>query len=171
MPPEDAVRRKSPQLDAADWKILRFMQRNPEAPIAEVAEAINLSTSPCWRRVQRLKVEGVLRGQRVDLDPRRLGLNCTVYAFVKLANPGHDQWLAFEQHLSSMEEVVSCERVTGAIDYLIKVVTTDVQGYDDFLRYKLLKGAAISDVESHIVVSQSDIDPSLPLGVAEDSTL
>jgi len=165
------VKKKMPQLDAIDWKILRFMQRYPEAPIAEIAEAINLSTSPCWRRVQRLKMEGVLRGQRIDLDPRRLGLNCTVYAFVKLANPGHDQWLDFEQHLSSMEEVVSCERVTGAIDYLIKVITTDVQGYDDFLRHKLLSNGSISDVESHIVVSQMDIDSSLPLSVAEESTI
>ncbi len=161
------MKKKPAQLDAIDWKILRHMQRNPEAPVAELAEAISLSTSPCWRRVQRLKAEGVLLGQQVDLDPARLGLNCTVYAFVKLTRPGHDQMSEFERHVALMEEVVSCERVTGAIDYMIKVVTTDVQGYDDFLRHKLLKGALISNVESHIVVAQMDVDRSLPLNVAE----
>lgn len=165
------MKKKTPQLDAIDWKILRFMQRSPEAPIAEIAEAVSLSTSPCWRRVQRLKAEGVLRGQRIDLEPSRLGLNCTVYAFVKLSTPGHDQWLEFERHLLTMEEVVSCERITGVIDYLIKVITTDVQGYDDFLRFKLLSNASISDVESHIVLSAMELDTSLPLSVAEEATI
>lgn len=161
------MKKKKAQLDAIDWKILRFMQSNPEAPVAELAEAVNLSTSPCWRRVQRLKVEGVLLGQRVELDPGRLGLDCSVYAFVKLNSPGPAQMQRFEQLVSSMDEVVSCERVTGAIDYLIKVITTDIEGYDYFLRHKLLKDSLVSDVESHIVVAHTDVDSSLPLSVAE----
>jgi len=161
------MKKNTAQLDAIDWKILRYIQRNPEAPVAEVAEAVSLSTSPCWRRVQRLKTEGVLRGQRADLDPSSLGLNCSVYAFVKLKSLGTEQMEAFERLVSGMDEVISCERVTGAIDYLIKVITTDIQGYDHFLRHKLLKDSLISDVESHIVVARTEIDTSLPLNVAE----
>ncbi len=161
---------KPAQLDDIDWKILRYMQKNPEAPVAELAEEIGLSTSPCWRRVQRLKAEGVLRGQRVELDPGRLGLNCSVYAFVKLALPGHEQMSVFEQNVALLEEVVSCERVTGVNDYLIKVVTTDVQAYDDFQRHKLMQGGLISSVQSHVVMAHTAVDSSLPLGVAESAS-
>lgn len=164
------MKKKPAQLDDIDWKILRYMQKNPEAPVAELAEEISLSTSPCWRRVQRLKAEGVLRGQLVDLDPSRLGLNCSVYAFVTLASPGHEQMTVFEQNVALMEEVVSCERLTGANDYLIKVVTTDVQAYGDFQRHKLLQGGLVGSVESHVVVECTGVDRSLPLGVAESAS-
>ena len=104
------------------------------------------------------KSRGGFERAAVDLDASGLGLNCSVYAFVKLSSLGSEQMSAFERLVSGMVEVVSCERVTGVIDYLIKVVATDIQGYDHFLRRKLLKELLISDVESHIVVAHTEVD-------------
>ena len=156
-----------PKLDPTDWRILSHLQSAPDTSINDLALAVNLSTSPCWRRVQRLKADGVILGQRLAIDPMAVGLSCTVYAFVKLALPSTDTMQTFEDRIVEMPEVVSCERVTGAIDYLIKVITTDVQGYDRFLREQLLKLQLVSNVESHIVVARSPVSDDLPLRTAE----
>ncbi|MEM9604948.1 MAG: Lrp/AsnC family transcriptional regulator [Pseudomonadota bacterium] len=160
-----------PKLDTVDWRILNHLQTTPDASISDLAHAVNLSNSPCWRRVQRLRSDGVILGQRLAIDPTAIGLNCTVYAFVKLSLPSTDRMDTFEEQVVTMEEVVSCERVTGAIDYLLKIVTTDVQGYDRFLREQLLKMQLVSDVESHIVVARTPVSANLPLRTAEAALL
>ncbi|MEM6986075.1 MAG: Lrp/AsnC family transcriptional regulator [Pseudomonadota bacterium] len=159
------------KLDQTDWRILNHLQSHPDASISDLADAVNLSNSPCWRRVQRLRSDGVILGQRLAIDPQSIGLTCTVYAFVKLAMPNTDSMEAFERQITGMEEVVSCERVTGAIDYLIKIITTDIQGYDRFLRDQLLQLQLVSDVESHIVVARTPVSTDLPLRTAEASRL
>lgn len=155
------------KLDQIDWRILDHLQSNPGAPISDLAQAVNLSNSPCWRRVQRLRADGVILGQQLAIDPQAIGLSCTVYAFIKLGMPSTDNMSAFEREVVGMEEVVSCERVTGAIDYLIKIVTTDIQGYDRFLREQLLRLQLVSDVESHIVIARTPVSTDLPLRTAE----
>lgn len=150
-------------LDAADIRILRILQRDASLPIAEIAREANLSQTPCWRRIKRLKDEKIVAAISARIDREALGLNFVAYAFVKLAVPSRDNMQRFDTMVNIWPEVVMCERITGAVDYLIKVVSTDIKGYDEFLRDKLLDLAIVSDVQSRIVVSTIKDEHQLPI--------
>lgn len=131
--------------------------------MAELAEQVGLSTSPCWRRVRRMQESGVIKGQSAQLERDSLGLGFVVYAFIKLVTPTREALNKFEAIMRVWPEVMLCECMTGAADYLIKVVTTDVQGYDRFLRDKLLATGMVADVQSRIVVHTIKDTTRLPL--------
>lgn len=150
-------------LDPGDVRILKELQSDASRPVAEIAKAVGMSQTPCWRRIKRLKDMGVVRAQVALLDREALGLDFVAYAFVKLALPNRDNMERFDRRIRSWPEVVFCERVTGAVDYLIKVVADDIRAYDDFLRNKLLDNDLVSDVQSRIVVSTVKDTTELPL--------
>lgn len=150
-------------LDPGDVRILKELQRDSSRPVAEIAKVVGMSQTPCWRRIKRLKDVGVIRAQVSLLDREALGLDFVAYAFVKLALPSRENMEHFDQRINNWPEVVFCERVTGAVDYLIKVVVDDIRAYDDFLRYKLLDNELVSDVQSRIVVATVKETTELPL--------
>lgn len=150
-------------LDRFDLRILDLLQHDCTLPLAEVARRVGLSTSPCWRRIKRLQETGLIRRQVAQLDRLQLGLGFVVYAYVQLKDTGRETLEAFEKAVLGWPEVVLCEMMTGAADYLIKVVTTDVQSYDRFLRNKLFTIGLVTDTQSRIVVSTIKDTSSLPL--------
>ncbi len=150
-------------LDLGDVRILKELQHDSSRPIAEIAKRVGMSQTPCWRRIRRLKDMGVIRAQVSLLDREALGLDFVAYAFVKLALPSRENMERFDRRIHGWKEVVFCERVTGAVDYLIKVVVDDIRAYDDFLRYKLLDNDLVSDVQSRIVVATVKESTELPL--------
>lgn len=151
------------KFDRLDLRILDQLQQDASLPMAELAEKVGLSTSPCWRRVRRMQESGLIKGQTVQLDRQSLGLGFVVYAFVKLQTPTRDTLHEFEAIMLTWSEIILCECMTGAADFLIKVVTTDVQAYDRFLRDKLLATALVADVQSRIVVHTAKDTTRLPL--------
>ncbi len=155
-------------LDAIDAKILDLIQRDAGLSVAEVADRVGLSSSPCWRRIKRLEEQGAITRRVTLLDRETLGLNFEVIASVKLSLPSRDNLEAFEKAIDVWPEVVECMTVTGAVDYVIRVVTTDMKAYDDFLRDKLLSLGLVSDVQSRIVVNVSKRTTALPLGLVSD---
>ncbi len=155
-------------LDAIDAKILDLIQRDAGLSVAEVADRVGLSSSPCWRRIKRLEEQGAITRRVTLLDRERLGLGFEVVASVKLSLPSRDNLEAFEKALDGWPEVVECMTVTGAVDFVIRVVTTDMKAYDDFLRDKLLSLGLVSDVQSRIVVKVSKRTTALPLGLVSD---
>jgi Lrp/AsnC family transcriptional regulator len=150
-------------LDPGDIRILRILQRDSSLPIAEVAREAGMSPSPAWRRIKRLKDAGVIRATVALVDRQAVGLNFVAYAFVKLGLPSRTNMDNFDRLVKLWPEVLLCERVTGAVDYLIKVVTDDIEAYDRFLRYKLLDNEFVTDVQSRIVVSTIKDTPALPI--------
>jgi len=150
-------------LDAGDIRILRELQRDASRPVAEIAKAVSMSQTPCWRRIKRLKEAGVIKATVAILDRDALGLDFVSYAFVKLALPSRANMEAFDRMIQVWPEVVFCERVTGAVDYMIKVVVEDMRAYDDFLRFRLLDSELVSDVQSRIVVATTKDSTELPL--------
>lgn len=150
-------------LDPGDLRILRELQRDSARPVAEVAKAVGMSQTPCWRRIKRLKDAGVIRGQVSLLHRESLGLDFVAYAFVKLALPSRENMEVFDRLINGWPEVVFCERVTGAVDYLLKIVAEDIRSYDDFLRYRLLDHELVSDVQSRIVIATVKETTELPL--------
>jgi Lrp/AsnC family transcriptional regulator len=150
-------------LDATDLKILAELQRDASRSVAEIAGAVGLSQTPCWRRIKRMKETGVIRAVTATVDREAVGLLFTSYAFVKLAMPSRANMERFDRLVGIWPEVVTCERVTGAVDYLLKVVAADIKEYDAFLREKLLDCDLVSDVQSRIVVSTVKDTTALPL--------
>lgn len=150
-------------LDAGDLRILRILQRDASLSVADVAREAGMSATPCWRRIKRMKEAGVIRRIAALVDREAVGLGFVSYAFVKLALPSRDNMERFDRLIERWPEVVTCERVTGAVDYLLKVVTDDIKTYDDFLRLKLLDNELVSDVQSRIVVSTVKDTAALPI--------
>ena len=156
-------------IDSVDAKILDLLQDNAGLSVAEIAEKVGLSSSPCWRRIKRMEERGVIHKRVTLLDRNLLGLDFEVVASVKLALPNRDNLNAFETMVQDWAEVSECMTVTGAVDYVIRIVTTDMHAYDDFLRDKLLGSALVSDVQSRIVVRVAKRSTSLPLGLLEQA--
>jgi Lrp/AsnC family transcriptional regulator len=150
-------------LDIGDIRILRIMQRDASQSIAEIARQAGMSQTPAWRRIKRLKDSGIIRDIVALVDREAVGLHFVAYTFVKLGVPSRQNMETFDRLVNRWPEVLVCERVTGAVDYLIKVMAADIQAYDHFLRHKLLDNDLVTDVQSRIVVATVKDTPALPL--------
>nr|WP_319388572.1 Lrp/AsnC family transcriptional regulator [uncultured Cohaesibacter sp.] len=150
-------------LDSGDLRILKVLQDDASLSIAEIAKQSGMSQTPCWRRIKKLKETGVLKQITAIVDREAVGLGFVSYAFVKLTVPSRKNMEEFDRLTQLWPEVVICERITGAVDYMVKVVTEDIKSYDNFLRNKLLNSELVSDVQSRIVVSTVKDTASLPL--------
>lgn len=156
-------------LDLIDKKILELIQNDASLSVAEIADKVGLSSSPCWRRIKRMEEQGVILRRVTVLDRNALGLNFEVVASVKLQLPTRENLEQFEAAVENWPEVVECMTVTGAVDYIIRVLTIDMHTYDDFLRDKLLSLGLVSDVQSRIIVRVAKRTTAVPLSLVEES--
>lgn len=155
----------SETLDAVDAKILDLIQHDAGLSVAEIAERVGLSSSPCWRRIKRLEDSGVIQRRVTILDRDRLGLSFEVYCTVKLALPSKENLESFENAIARLPEVVQCATVTGAADYELRVVTRDMHTFDQFLRDRILSLGLVSNIESRIVIRSVKNSTAAPLGL------
>ncbi len=147
---------------ALDRKILEILQLDAETPVAAIAERVHLSVTPCWRRIQKLRDAGVIRKQVALCDPAKLNVGVTV--FVSLRTNQHSQaWLEkFAKGVKEIPEVVELYRMSGDVDYLLRVVVPDIGGYDSVYK-KLIKVADLYDVSSSFAMEQMKYTTALPL--------
>lgn len=157
------------QLDQVDTRILELIQEDAGLSVADIAEKVGLSSSPCWRRIKRMEEQGIIAKRVTLLDRQQLGLDFEVVASVKLALPNRNNLTEFESMVQNWPEVTECMTVTGAVDYVIHIITTDIHAYDDFLRDKLLGSSLVLDVQSRIIVRVSKRSTSLPLNLLKVS--
>lgn len=150
-------------IDAIDARILTLIQENASLSVADIADKVGLSSSPCWRRIKRMEEAGIITARVTLLAQSQLGLDFEVIANVKLALPSKENLEAFETLVSGWTEVMECMTVTGTIDYIIRIVTADIRSYDQFLRNKLLGSGLVSDVQSRIIVNVSKRTTAVPL--------
>lgn len=155
----------SPDLDQIDARILDLLQNDASLSVADIADKVGLSSSPCWRRIKRLEDAGVIQRRVTLLDREALGLRFEAFLSVKLQMPTRENLAAFEASVAKWPEVVDCVTVTGAVDYMLRVVTTDMHAYDDFLRDKLLSVGLVQDVQSRIVMKVAKRTTAAPLGL------
>jgi len=155
----------SKQIDGIDAKILNEIQHDAALSVAEISERVGLSSSPCWRRIKRMEELGIIKQRVTRLSRQKLGLDFEVFVSVKLALPNKENMVKFERAVQSMPEVVQCAVVTGAVDYMLRIVTKDMHTYDDFLREKLLSISLVSDVQSRIALRQTKDTTALPLNL------
>lgn len=151
-------------MDAVDWKILDLLQRDATIPIAEIADRVNLSQTPCWRRVQRLEEDGYILGRVALLSPKKVGLGVTVFAQVKTCQHNKDWFHRFNEVVQSIPEVVEFYRMSGNIDYLLRIVVPDIEGYDAVYQ-RLIANTEIFDVSSHFSMEQLKYTTTLPISL------
>ncbi len=159
--------KNSVNLDRLDIKILSQLQRDSRLAVADLADEVGLSTSACWRRIKQLEDSGVIERRVTILDEESLGIDFIVIAAVKLTVPHTDTMRDFEKTILSWPEVLDCYTITGDADYILKIVTTDIHAYDDFLRSKLLALGSVSEVRSRIVVAKVKSSTVLPLDLIQ----
>lgn len=149
-------------LDQVDRRILRELQVDATIPIAELADRVGLSQTPCWKRVKRLTDEGVIERKVALLAREKLDLGLVV--FVSLKTNRHDEaWLAqFAKGASALPEVVEIYRLAGETDYLLKVVVCDIAAYDRFYK-RLIATAPLDDVSSAFAMEQIKFTTALPV--------
>ncbi|MEM9225585.1 MAG: Lrp/AsnC family transcriptional regulator [Pseudomonadota bacterium] len=156
-------------IDSTDAKILTLIQSDASLSVADIAEQVGLSSSPCWRRIKRMEEAGIITGRVTLLDRSALGLGFEVIANVKLALPSRENLETFEALVDGWPEVMECMTVTGGVDYVIRIGTTDMKAYDAFLRDRLLGSGLVSDVQSRIVMNVSKRTTALPLGLVDEA--
>jgi Lrp/AsnC family transcriptional regulator len=154
------------RLDPIDLEILALLQEDASLSSAQIAEQVGLSASPCWRRIQRMEREGVIRRRVVLLDPERLGLTIVVFASVKLSAHGRTAIPEFEAAVKQFPEVMECYTVSGGVDFLLRIVTESVQSYEVFLRDHLTQLPAVAEVHSRIAITQVKYTTAVPLDAA-----
>jgi len=153
------------KIDAIDRKILELLQARSDWPISDLAAAVNLTPTPCWRRVQRLKELGILARQVVLVDRHQVNLGVTV--FVSVRTRQHDvPWLdKFRAAVQGIAEIVEAHRMSGDVDYLLKVVVPDIAAYDQVYK-RLIEQVPLSDVSSSFAMEELKFTTAVPLSYA-----
>ena len=151
-------------LDKTDIQLLDALQSDSTLSMAQLGERVGLSATPCWKRVKRLQDEGYITARLAILDRKKLGLPVTV--FVSVRTTQHDeQWLArFAAIVTAMPEVMEFHRMSGDVDYMLKVVASSIDGYDRFYK-KLIRQVGLSGVSSAFSMEQIKSTTVLPLDV------
>ena len=149
-------------MDLIDRKLLELLQTDVTMPIAELAQRVNLSQTPCWKRVQRLKETGVIRAQVALCDPRKLGVGTTVFVAVR-TNQHTQSWAEdFTRAVRDIPEVVEVYRMSGETDYLMRVVVSDIDDYDRVYK-TLIRAVPLYDVSSSFAMEQIKYSTALPV--------
>lgn len=160
-------RRWPPDVDRIDRKLLALLQQDSTPSIAQLADQVGLSQTPCWKRIQRLEADGVIERRVALLSPEKLGLGLTVFVSIEAGDHSPD-WLArFAAAVSSFSEVVEVHRMAGDIDYMLRVVTRDIAGYDGFYK-RLIAAVPIKNVSSRFSMERVKSTTALPLDLADE---
>ena len=142
---------RSSPIDATDRKIIRALQRNGRITNLDLAAVVNLSPSPCLRRLRILEKSGVITGYNVDVDAQAYGLPVTVMVRISLDKHNQDTVSHFEAQMKAIPEILECFVMTGLSDYLLRVVVSDLEGYERFVRKRLHPIGAISSIDTSFV--------------------
>jgi Lrp/AsnC family transcriptional regulator len=140
-------------MDATDTKILMLLQENANISIAELAQRVNLSQTPCWKRVQRLEATGVIQKRVALVDPEKVGLGLTVFASIEIADHSGQGLQQFADAVLAMPEVMEFYRMAGDVDYLLRVVVPDMGAYDAFYK-RLINAVPLKNVTSRFAMQR-----------------
>ncbi|WP_166940726.1 Lrp/AsnC family transcriptional regulator [Sphingopyxis panaciterrae] len=152
------------ELDPFEIKIIRELQRDASQTTAEIAERVGLSTSPCWRRIDRLEREGVIRKKVAVIDRRKVGLNAHIFAQVKLNAHGRANLDEFGEAIRSFPEVLDAYVLMGTTDFMLRIVAKDIDAYERFFFDQLSKLSGVQEINSTVALSEIKSTNELPIG-------
>jgi len=149
-------------MDAIDLKLLDLLQRQGDRQVADLAAEVGLSTTPCWRRIQRLKETGVITSNVMLLDRHKVNVGVTVFVSIR-TNKHTDAWFRkLRATVEAIPEVVEFYRMSGDVDYLLRVVVPDIAAYDRVYK-RLTAGTDIADLSSSFAMEEIKFTTALPL--------
>ncbi|HEY4775750.1 MAG TPA: Lrp/AsnC family transcriptional regulator [Xanthobacteraceae bacterium] len=149
-------------MDAIDKKILAVLQKDASLSVAEIGNRVGLSSTPCWKRIQRLEADGVIQKRVALLDQDKLGLGVTVFVSVETGDHS-EAWLKrFAEVVSAMPEVLEFYRMAGDVDYMLRVVVSDIAGYDAFYK-RLIAAVPLKNVTSRFAMEKIKSSTELPI--------
>ena len=151
------------RMDAIDRKILAVVQEDASLSVAEIGQRVGLSSTPCWKRLQKLEAEGVITGRVALIDPEKIGLGITVFVSVETGDHSQDWLTKFAALVSAMPEVMEFYRMAGDVDYMLRVVVRDMQSYDAFYK-KLIAAIPLKNVTSRFAMERVKSTTALPIG-------
>lgn len=151
------------KLDKIDRRILRALLADGGLSAAEIAEKVGLSQSPCWRRINRLEESGVIRQRSVVVDRKKVGLDTMIFAHVKMSAHGKSNLPDFASMVRAFPEVLECYVTLGDTDFLLKVVTPDMDAYEHFFFHHLSQLPGVQEVRSTIALSEIKYTLALPI--------
>jgi len=151
-------------LDPQDVKILELLQQDASRSTNEIAEKLNMSQSPCWRRINRLQQGGLITNTVALVNREAIGMDLVAFTTINLSQAGRKNMENFEAAVIQLDEVMECYTMTGAWDYMLKVVVKDIRQYEIFVRNQLLaKVPNIGEIHSHMAVTEIKNSTKLPL--------
>ncbi len=154
-------------MDSIDRLILAELQRNARISNAELAERVNLSPTPCLRRVRKLEDEGVIKGYRTELDLDKTGLGISALVFIQLTLNSTENGIEFEQAMNNIRRVQDCFVLTGRYDYVVRVVAQDLRDYEKLVKGELANIPNVKTIESTIVLNHISVNTTLPIRVTK----
>ena len=151
-------------MDSTDRKILNLLQTDASLTVKQIAQQIALSVTPCWKRIQKLEQNGFIRARVALLDPKKVNANVTVFMAIKTDQHTSD-WIArFNREVSQLPEVMEIYRMSGEIDYLLRVVVSSIEAHDAFYK-KLIDRIELANVTSSFAMEQIKYTTALPVSV------
>ena len=151
-------------LDRIDHHILALLQEEGRITNVELAERVGLTAPPCLRRVRALEEAGVIQGYHAALEPSRLGYTITVFAMVSLKSQAEADLTAFEKHVATIPEVRECHMLNGEIDFILKIVATDLRSFQELLTTQLTPAPNVSHVKTSLTIRTAKSLPGIPVG-------
>jgi Lrp/AsnC family transcriptional regulator len=149
-------------MDAIDRKILAVLQEDASLSVAEIGQRVGLSSTPCWKRIQRLEADGVILKRVALVDSNKIGLGITVFVSVE-TNDHSGEWLdRFAKEVGAMPEVMEFYRMAGDVDYMLRVVVRDIQGYDAFYK-RLIAAIPLKNVTSRFAMEKIKSTTVMPI--------
>ena len=149
-------------MDAIDRKILTVLQEDANISIAELADRVGLSQTPCWKRIQKLEQAGVILKRVALVSPEKIGLGLTVFVQIETADHSGPWLEKFAQMVAAMPEVMELYRMAGDVDYMLRVVVPDIQGYDAFYK-RLIAAVPLKNVTSRFAMEKIKATTALPV--------
>ncbi|MET0309514.1 MAG: Lrp/AsnC family transcriptional regulator [Sphingomonas sp.] len=151
------------ELDSYERRILALLQEDASLSVAQIAEQVGLSASPCWRRIDRLESGGYIRRRVALVDRRKVGLNAQIFAQVKLNAHGRANLDEFSQAIREFPEVLECFVMMGSVDFLLRIVAQDIEAYERFFFDRLSRLPGIQEINSTVALSEIKSTTALPL--------
>ena len=149
-------------MDATDRKILGLLQADASLSIAEIANRVHLSQTPCWKRIQKLEAQGIITGRVALVSPERIGLGLTVFVSVEIHNHSKEWIDAFARAIAAMPEVMEFYRMAGDVDYMMRVAVADMSAYDAFYK-RMIEAWPLKNVSSRFSMERIKATTAYPI--------
>jgi Lrp/AsnC family transcriptional regulator len=149
-------------MDAIDRKILAVLQEDASLSVAEIGSRVGLSSTPCWKRIQRLEADGVIQRRVALVDQDAIGLKISVFVSIETGDHSQDWLERFAKTVTAMPEVMEFYRMAGDVDYMLRVVVPDIAGYDAFYK-RLIASVPLKNVTSRFAMEKIKSTTVLPI--------